>query len=176
MNSKKTPKVNHEISAQIVRLLDENGDMMGEFPLREALRIAGMKELDLIESSPNANPPLCRLGNMGKIKYEQQKKESKERKRNKAIEIKEVKFTLNIAQNDFEVKINHIRKFIENLHTVKVSCIVKGRDKAYSKERLPPLFDKIISELSDIALVNGKPSILDHHGDLSLVPKMKNKA
>jgi translation initiation factor IF-3 len=178
MNSKKLPRVNQEILDRSnpqfqVRLLDENGEMLGVVNTREALKVAFNKGLDLIEISPNAEPPVCKLGDFGKIKYDMQKRLAEERKRNKIHDVKEVKFTVNIATHDYEVKLSHVKDFIESGYSVKISSMIKGRDRAYGRDRLAPLFEKIISATSEIATISGKVEVRDNGGDFTLVPKVK---
>ena len=178
MKTSKLPRVNREIldrenpNAEI-RLIDESGEPIGIFKVRDALRMAESKNLDLIEISPNATPPVCKMGDFGKLKYDAQKKQADERKKNKIHDVKEVKFTVNIAQHDYEVKIKHIHNFLEEGHSIKVSCSVRGRDRAYGRDRLRPLFDRIIQDSSVNAIVNGKVEIKDSGGDFTLVPKVK---
>jgi translation initiation factor IF-3 len=178
MNSKKLPRVNNEILDRSnpqfqVRLLDENGEMLGVLNAKDALRTAFNKGLDLIEISPNAEPPVCKIGDFGKIKYDMQKKLAEERKRNKIHDVKEVKFSVNIATHDYDVKLSHIKDFIEDGYSVKISCMIKGRDRAYGRDRLAPLFEKIISATSEISIVSGKVEVRDNGGDFTLVPKIK---
>lgn len=178
MKPSKLPRVNYEIlnrenqNAEI-RLLDENGEMLGLFVVKEAIRMAQNKNMDLIEISPNSTPPVCKIGDFGKLKYDAQKKQADERKKNKIHDVKEVKFGVNIAQHDYEVKINHITTFIDNGHAVKVSCTVRGRDRAYGRDRIRPLFERIVQDLSAIAIINGKIEIKDSGGDFTLIPKIK---
>jgi translation initiation factor IF-3 len=178
MNNKKLPRVNNEIldrnNPQFqIRLLDENGEMLGVVNAREALRMANGKGLDLIEISPNASPPVCKVGDFGKIKYDMQKKLAEERKRNRIHDVKEVKFSINIATHDYDVKISHIKGFVEDGYSVKVSCLIRGRDRAYGKDRLTPLFEKIVASIAEIAIVSGKVEIRDNGGDFTLIPKIK---
>jgi translation initiation factor IF-3 len=176
--SNKAPRVNYEIidrnNPQLqVRLLSEDGEMLGVLHVKEALRMCEAKALDLIEVSPNANPPVCKMGDFGKIKYEMQKKLSEERKRNKVHDVKEVKFTINIAQNDYNFKLAHIKSFIESGFSVKISCMIRGRDRAHGKERLTPLFDKISEDIKEIVVISGKVTTRDNGGEFVVAPKIK---
>lgn len=175
MNNNKLPKINNEISSKNpqlqVRLLSETGEMLGVLNVREALKIAYNKGLDLIEISPNSDPVVCKLGDFGKIKYEMQKKLAEERKKNKIHEVKEVKFSINIATHDYNVKLSHIKSFIENGFSVKISSQIKGRDRSYGKDRLAPLFEKILADMGESAMISGKVVVRDNGGDFMLVPK-----
>lgn len=180
MNNKKLPRTNREIynreNPQLqVRLLDEEGEMIGVVPVPEALKIAISRGLDLIEISPNSAPPVCKLGDFGRLKYDMQKKLSEERKRNKIHDVKEVKFTINIAPHDYQVKINHTKQFIQDGYSVKISCSIRGRDRAYGKDRLKPLFDRIIQDISSFGatVMNSKIEIKDNGGEFTVAPKQK---
>jgi translation initiation factor IF-3 len=179
MNNKKLPRVNREIYDREnprleVRVLDAEGEMIGVMLVYDALKIAESKGLDLIEISPNSTPPVCKLSDFGKLKYDMQKKQAEERKRNKVHDVKEVKFTINIATHDYQVKINHTKGFIEDGYSVKISCSIRGRDRAYGKDRLKPLFDRIIQEISLFgAVVSGNVEIKDNGGEFTAIPKQK---
>lgn len=164
-------KINKEIRSPEIRLIDSQGNMKGIVSTQEALRAAYYEDLDLIEISPNADPPVCKIGDYGKMRYELMKKESEEKKKNKRLPSKEVKFNMGIAEHDYQVKINHIRKFIEYGNSVKVVCQARGRNKAHSKEYMPQFSEKIIDATSDIALLNGKIEMKDSSYDFSLIPK-----
>ena len=177
MNNKKLPRVNREIINRElpnleIRLLGETGEMLGVMGVRDAIRIAESKGLDLVEISPNSNPIVCKIADFGKMKYDMQKKTSEERKRNKIHDSKEVKFTLNIAQHDFQVKMNHVKEFITTGHSVKISCAIRGRDRANGKTRLQPLFEKILNDSIEFgATMNGKMEVRENGGEFTIVPK-----
>ena len=124
------PRANEQIKAKEVRLVDENGEMLGVFSIRDALDRAASADLDLIEISPNAVPPLCKIFDLAKYKYEQKKKLSEIKKKQKTTQIKtkELKFRPNIGQHDFEIKVRNIEKFIESKCKVKIILLFKGRE------------------------------------------------
>ncbi|WP_326844989.1 translation initiation factor IF-3 [Rickettsiales endosymbiont of Trichoplax sp. H2] len=121
-------KINSDINSKEIRLLDNNGQMLGIVNIEEGLRIAQEKKLDLIEISPNASPPVCKILDFGKYKYEIRKKEHEAKKKQKTIEIKEVKLRPNIAIGDFNVKLNNTKKFINSGNKVKITLFFKGRE------------------------------------------------
>jgi translation initiation factor IF-3 len=121
-------KSNEQIKSKEVRLIDHEGTMIGVVSTAEGIRMAQEVGLDLIEVSPNANPPVCKISNFGKMKYEMQKKAADAKKKQKVVEVKEVKMTINIGKSDYETKIRHTKEFIEKGHKVKVSIRMKGRE------------------------------------------------
>ena len=125
------PRVNEEIRVPQVRLIDEEGEMQGVMSARDALHRAFAVGLDLLEISPNAEPPVCKILDYGKFKYEQQKKKNEARKKQKVIEIKEVKVRPNIDENDYQVKLRAMRSFIEEGDKVKVTLRFRGREMAH---------------------------------------------
>ncbi|HWA78978.1 MAG TPA: translation initiation factor IF-3, partial [Acetobacteraceae bacterium] len=125
------PRVNDEIRAEKVRLIDEAGEMQGIVSLREALNRAYATGLDLLEISPNADPPVVKILDFGKFKYDQQKKRNEARKKQKVIEIKEIKVRPNIDENDYQVKLRAMKSFIGEGDKVKVTLRFRGREMAH---------------------------------------------
>ncbi|HEY8613587.1 MAG TPA: translation initiation factor IF-3, partial [Roseomonas sp.] len=125
------PRVNEEIRAAQVRLIDQEGEMIGVMSAREALARAYDVGMDLLEISPNAEPPVCKITDFGKFKYEQQKKANEARKRQKVVEIKEIKVRPNIDDHDYEVKMRQMKGFIEEGDKVKVTLRFRGREMAH---------------------------------------------
>lgn len=121
-------KINEQIKSKEIRLIDHEGKMFGVTTVIEGIRMAQEVGLDLIEVSPNANPPVCKLSNFGKMKYEMQKKAADAKKKQKVVEVKEVKMTINIGKSDYETKIRHTKEFIAKGHKVKISIRMKGRE------------------------------------------------
>ncbi len=125
------PRVNEEIRSAQVRLIDQDGEMQGVMSAREALNRAFSIGLDLLEISPNADPPVVKILDFGKFKYEQQKKKNEARKKQKIVEIKEVKVRPNIDENDYQVKLRAMKSFIEEGDKVKVTLRFRGREMAH---------------------------------------------
>ncbi len=125
-------RINEQIKAKEVRLIDQDGKMIGVVTTEEGLRMAIEVNLDLVEVSPNVSPPVCKIANFGKMKYELQKKASDSKKKQKVIEVKEIKMTINIGKSDYDFKIKHTIDFIKKGHKVKVSIRMKGREITHS--------------------------------------------
>lgn len=150
------PRANGDITATSVRVVDEKGGMLGVMSISEALEGAKAKSLDLIEISPNAEPPVCKFLDFGKYKYEAQKKAHDARKKQKVIEVKEIKIRPNISEHDLEIKVNRARKFLEVGNKVKVSMRFRGRE--ISKQDLASdLIHKVIDKTSDLAKTDLAP-------------------
>ena len=125
------PRVNEDIRVPQVRLIDHEGEMQGVMSARDALLRAYAVGLDLLEISPNADPPVCKILDFGKFKYEQQKKKNEAKKKQRVIEIKEVKVRPNIDENDYQVKLRSMKSFIEEGDKVKVTLRFRGREMAH---------------------------------------------
>ncbi len=123
---------------------------------REALRIAESKGLDLVEIVPNAKPPVCKIIDYGKYRYEQQKKEKTQRKKQAVVEVKEIRFHPNTDEHDFEFKTRHCRQFLLDGYKVKATVIFKGRELIYP-EKGEELLNRLIEKVSDIAKVESPP-------------------
>ena len=124
----KSFRINEQIKAKEVRVIDHDGKMLGVLQTLQAIKIAQDNGYDLVEVSPNAEPPVCKVTNFGKMRYELQKKATDAKKKQKVVETKEVKMSINIGKSDFDVKIKQVHKFIENGDKVKVSVKMKGRE------------------------------------------------
>ena len=129
--SRDGPRVNEEIRVPQVRLIDQEGEMQGVMSARDALLRAYAVGLDLLEISPNADPPVCKILDFGKYKYELQKKKNEAKKKQRVIEIKEVKVRPNIDENDYQVKLRSMKSFIEEGDKVKVTLRFRGREMAH---------------------------------------------
>jgi translation initiation factor IF-3 len=150
------PRVNTEIDARSIRLIDADGEMVGVVSLREGLDMAAEVGLDLVEVSPNADPPVCKILDFGKFKYEIQKKKAEARKKQKVIEVKEVKLRPNIDDNDYEVKMRAMRKFINEGDKVKITLRFRGREMAHQHLGVAVL-DRVREALDDLAKVESLP-------------------
>ncbi len=127
-NSNNPYRINEEITVKEARVIDSEGKMLGVIPVEEGIRKAKDVGLDLVEVSPNANPPVCKIANFGKMKYDLQKKAADAKKKQKLVEVKEVKMTINIGKGDYDFKMRHTKEFIEKGHKVKISIRMKGRE------------------------------------------------
>lgn len=152
-------------------MVSEDGEQLGIVPFNQALEIAIEKGLDLVEVAPSAKPPVCRLMDYGKFKFEQSKREKEARKKQKVISIKEVKMRPNIEDHDFQVKARNARKFLVAGDKVKVTIMFRGREITHPElgERLSR---KLIDELSDISAVEKPPKIEGRNMVTILIPKI----
>lgn len=156
--SKNELRINREIDVQEARVINQNGEMVGVIPITEALRLAFEAGLDLIEVSPNANPVVCKIASYSKMKYEEQKKASINKKKQKAMDTKEIKMSLNIGDGDFNTKIKQAIKFLEKGDKVKFNFMFKGREITYS-DTAQTIIDKIIEGTSSVSKIDEKPKL-----------------
>ncbi|MCZ8147563.1 translation initiation factor IF-3 [Falsiroseomonas oryzae] len=164
------PRVNEEIRSPQVRLIDQDGEMLGVMSAREALIRAYDVGLDLLEISPNAVPPVVKILDYGKYKYEQQKKANEARKRQKVVEIKEIKVRPNIDDHDYDVKMRQMKEFIGEGDKVKVTLRFRGREMAHQDLGLKVL-DRIRTELAETTKVESMPRLENRQMIMVLAPK-----
>jgi len=162
--------VNEEIRVPQVRLIDENGEMLGVLSIRDALYKAFQAGLDLLEISPNAVPPVCKITDYGKFKYEQQKKANEARKKQKVVEIKEIKVRPNIDDHDYDVKMRQAKGFIGEGDKVKVTLRFRGREMAH-QELGVKLLERIRTELIELVKVEQMPRLENRQMIMVLAPK-----
>ena len=129
--SKQEQQINEEIRDKEIRVVSDDGEQLGIMSAAEALKIAESRNLDLVKIAPMAKPPVCKVMDYGKFRFEKAKKEKEAKKNQKTIEIKEIRLSLNIDTHDFDTKINHARKFIASGNKVKVSIRFRGREMAH---------------------------------------------
>lgn len=165
-------RVNEEIRVREVRLVGDDGEQLGIMPARDALRIAQEKGLDLVEVAPNGKPPVCRVMDYGKYRFEQSKRDREARKKQKVINIKEVKFRLAIEEHDFQVKARNAIRFLEAGDKVKVTVMFRGREISHS-ELGRELCLKLAEQLKEIASVEKPPKVEGRNMTMILVPKME---
>ena len=125
--------INEEIRDKEIRLIGTDGEQLGIMSTKEALKIAAEKDLDLVKIAPQAQPPVCRVMDYGKYRFEQTKREKEAKKNQKVIDVKEIRLSLNIDTNDFNTKVNHAIKFLKAGNKVKVSLRFRGREMAHSE-------------------------------------------
>ena len=164
------PRVNEEIRAPQVRLIDQDGEMIGVMSARDALARAYEVGMDLLEISPNAEPPVCKITDFGKFKYEQQKKANEARKRQKVVEIKEIKVRPNIDDHDYEVKMRQMKGFIEEGDKVKVTLRFRGREMAHQDLGVKVL-ERIRTEMAEATKVESMPRLENRQMIMVLAPK-----
>ncbi|QDL92849.1 translation initiation factor IF-3 [Paroceanicella profunda] len=152
------PRVNDRIRATEIRLIGADGENVGVISPRDALVMAQEAGLDLVEISPNAAPPVCKIMDFGKFKYEQQKKAAEARKNQRVIEIKEVKFRPNIDQHDYDVKMRNVTKFLEEGDKVKVTLRFRGREMAHM-ELGSQLLRRVAGDVEALGKVESMPKL-----------------
>jgi len=162
--------VNEEIRSPQVRLIDQDGEMQGVMSAREAMNRAFAVGLDLLEISPNADPPVVKILDYGKFKYEQQKKKNEARKRQKVIEIKEIKVRPNIDENDYQVKMRAMKSFIDEGDKVKVTLRFRGREMAHQEIGVRVL-ERIRDEMDPVSKVEQMPKLENRQMVMVLAPR-----
>ena len=148
-------RVNASIICKEVRLIDADGNMVGIVTPEKANAMASESGLDLVEISPNASPPVCKIMDFGKFKYDQQKREAEARKKQKTIELKEIKFRPNTDKHDYEVKMRSVTKFLENGDKVKITLRFRGREMAH-QELGAELMERVVVDTAHL----GKPDVI----------------
>jgi len=151
--------INEQIRDKEIRLIGENGEQLGVMPTKDALKLAKEANLDLVKIAPTAKPPVCKIIDYGKYRYELARKEKEAKKKQKVTEVKEIRLSPNIDSNDLATKANHARKFIEKGDKVKVALRFRGREMAHvgaSKQ----ILDSFFAKLEDIAVIE-KPAKLE---------------
>ncbi len=155
-----------------MRVIGEEGDQLGILAKDEAIRAAQEKGLDLVEVAPNADPPVCRIMDFGKYKYQQQKKQQEARKRQTVIQIKEIKVRPKTDEHDFQTKLRHIRRFLDGGDRVKVTVFFRGREIVH-KDRGLSMLHRVIEETEDIAKVEQEPRSEGRTMNMFLTPIAK---
>ena len=162
--------MNNEIQAMRVRLIDEKGEMVGVVGLREAQAMADEAGFDLVEVSPNADPPVCKIADYGKFKYEAQKKANEARKKQKIIEVKEIKMRPGIDDHDYDVKMRAMRKFLDTGDKVKVTLRFRGREMVHQDLGMNVL-KRVREELDPISKVEQMPKMEGRQMTMVLAPR-----
>ena len=162
--------MNEEIRVPQVRLIDDIGEMQGVMSVRDAQARAYAVGLDLVEISPNAEPPVCKILDYGKFKYEQQKKKNEAKKKQKVVEIKEVKVRPNIDENDYQVKLRAMKSFIEEGDKVKVTLRFRGREMAHQDIGVKVL-ERIRGDMDEQSKVEQMPKMENRQMVMVLTPR-----
>jgi translation initiation factor IF-3 len=169
-------RLNADIKVPRVRLVDADGTQVGIVPLAQALRRAREQELDLVEVAPHADPPVCRIMDHGKHKYEQEQKEKEARKRQSQIAVKEIKMRPKISDNDYKTKSGHVRRFLNDGAKVRASIMFRGREMTHTELGLK-LLDRLADDMSELATVEAQPKVDGRNMVMVLAPvKAKPKA
>ena len=163
-------RTNDRIRAREVRVIDDEGKQIGILQPFEALKMAREKNLDLVEVSPTAQPPVCRIMDFGKYLYEQEKKERAAKKHQKIITVKEVKFRINVDEHDYEFKKNHVLRFLEEGDKVKATIFFRGREMTHTNLGRQ-ILDRLIKDIGDKGIVEFRPRMEGNTLHAILAPK-----
>lgn len=153
-----------------IRLVDDEGNQLGVVDTRKGLDLAREKELDLVEVAPNMDPPVCRIMDYSKYKYEQEKKKKLAKKKQHVTHLKEVRFKVAIEEHDYQVKLKHIKEFLENKDKVRVSLRFRGREMAH-RELGIELFNRVANDVSALGEMESGPKIMGRTVMMTLIPK-----
>ena len=149
-------RLNNAIRVPRVRLITSNGDQAGIVDISTALELAAGENLDLVEISPQADPPVCKIMNFGKFKFQQSKKKKDAKQKQKQIQVKEIKFKPRIDEHDYQTKVRHIRRFLDHGDKVRVFVQFRGREMAH-REIGAKILDRVIEEIQDIGTIERRP-------------------
>ena len=168
----KDHKINEQIRVRQVRLIDDEGNQVGIIDTRDAMRMATEKGLDLVMVSPNTVPPVCRLLDYGRFRYEAQQQEKEARKKARAQEQKSIKLRVKIGDGDFETKTNHVKRFLKDGHKVKVTIMFRGRERTHP-ELGEALLKRVAASLGDAAIVEVPPLLAGMDMNMIVAPTAK---
>ncbi|MEA4858472.1 MAG: translation initiation factor IF-3 [Solidesulfovibrio sp.] len=166
------PRCNHRIRAREVRVIADDGAQVGIIPTSEALRMAQEKGLDLVEVAPNADPPVCRIMDFGRFKYQQQKKLQEARKKATTVQLKEIKVRPKTDEHDYQTKLKHIRRFLEEGDRCKVTVFFRGREIVH-KDRGQVILARVVVDLGELAKVEQEPRTEGRMMTMLLAPQVK---
>ncbi len=165
-------RINGEITAKEVRLLSGTGEQLGVVSLKEALAMAEEQEVDLVEISPTAKPPVCKLMDYGKYKYQQAKKRDEAKKNQKQVQIKEIKFRPGTDEGDYQIKMRNINRFLADGDKVKVTLRFRGREMAH-QQLGAQLLERVKEELAEVGTVEQFPKMEGRQMVMMIAPKKK---
>jgi translation initiation factor IF-3 len=168
--SKDGPRINEDIRAAKILLIDQNGEKQGIMPISAALEAADEVGLDLVEISPNSDPPVCKMLDYGKFKFQEQKKKNEARKRQKTVEIKEIKLRPNIDTHDYDVKAKAMHRFFEEGDKVKVTLRFRGREMAHPELGMK-LLQQVKADFDEVAKVEYEPRMEGRQMIMILAPR-----
>ncbi len=164
------PRVNEQIEAENVRVVNADGEMVGVISKEEGIEIAFEAGLDLVEVSPNADPPVCKVLDYGKYKYEAQKKANEARKKQKVIDVKEIKMRPGIDEHDYQVKMRSVRRFLDEGDKVKMTIRFRGREMAHQELGMKVL-DRVREDVDELAKVEQFPKSEGRLMTMVIAPK-----
>jgi translation initiation factor IF-3 len=163
-------RINEQIHAREIRVIDADGGQLGVMDVRDAMRLAASKDLDLVEIAPTANPPVCRIMDYGKFQYERKKKAQDSRKKQTHVTVKEVKMGSRTDAHDVDFKVSHIRKFLERGQRVKVSVFFRGRSITHPELGRDMLL-KVFEKVKDLSNMETNPRLEGRNMSILLQPR-----
>jgi translation initiation factor IF-3 len=166
----KEASINWDIKAPEVRVIDPDGKQVGVLSVKEAIRIAEERGLDLVEVAPNSQPPVCRIMNYGKYKYQQSKRTQEARKHQTVIRIKEVKVRPRTEEHDFQFKLRHVKRFLDEGNKVKISILFRGREIAHP-EFGKEVLNRFVEGVKDMMVIEQSPRLEGRNMVMILAPK-----
>ena len=169
-----TYQINEEITDKEIRLVDEEGAQLGIMLSSEAFRIAVEKELDLVKIAPNSNPPVCKIMDYGKYRFEQTKREKEARRNQHIVEVKEIRMSPSIGDNDFKVKLDHGQRFLKNGDRLKVTIRFRGREMAHTNIG-EELLKKYAAECDEFGNVDKNPKLEGRYMSMFMTPKVTKR-
>lgn len=164
--------INEQIRAREVRVVSDTNEQLGIMSLSDAIALAQDKDLDLVEVAPNGHPPVCRIMNYGKYRYEQQKREKEAKKKQKVFQIKEVKLRPNIEDHDFYVKLKNAQRFLKDGNKVKVTIMFRGREMSHP-ELGRNVLERVAKELADTIVREKPPKLEGRNMTMVIAPKVQ---
>ncbi len=163
-------RINDMIKAKEVRLIDSEGNQLGVTNIDEALRIASEQKLDLVEVAPQADPPVCRIMNYGKYKFQKSKRDQAAKKRQKTFQVKEVKFRPKTEEHDYQFKLKHVQRFLKSGNKVKATIMFRGREMAYT-DFGRQILQRVTEEVEELGQVESPPKLEGRNMSMILAPK-----
>lgn len=164
------PRANRDIRVPMVRVIDEEGQQLGVLPVEEAVTAAEDRDLDLVEVSPNADPPVCKIMDLGRYKYTQQKKAQEAKKRQRVVEVKEVKLRIKIEEHDYAIKRRHAERFLNDGNKAKVTIMFRGREVTHP-DLGRKLLERMANDLLELGTVEQFPNLEGRNMTMVLAPK-----
>nr|WP_211203624.1 translation initiation factor IF-3 [Candidatus Accumulibacter phosphatis] len=171
----KAQRINQEINALEIRLIGEDGEALGVMSSREALSLAEEAGLDLVEIAPMARPPVCRIVDFGKFKYQEQKRQHEQRQKQKQVQVKEVKFRPGTDENDYQIKLRNMTRFLDEEDKVKVTLRFRGREMAHQDIGMRQI-ERIRGDLQEMAVVEQMPKMEGRQMVMVLTPSKKKSS
>lgn len=163
-------RINERIRAKQIRVIGDGGEQIGVVPASEGLKLAKEKNLDLVEVAPQANPPVCRIMDFSKYKYDQEKKERLARKKQKATHLKEIRLKPNIEEHDYQTKLRHLKRFLGRGDKTKITLMFRGREMAHLDVGRQ-LMDRLMKDLSEVGEVERPPILEGRFMIMIMAPK-----